>query len=92
MREIPDLFYTEEKNAAQMLDLSLPAGEGFPVLVYFHGGGLTSGNRKDHRALAESVCACGVASALAGCNVTFPIFGKILPQPIDKAVKICYNR
>ena len=39
MREIPDLFYTEEKNAAQMLDLSLPAGEGFPVLVYFHAAG-----------------------------------------------------
>ena len=39
MREIPDLFYTEEKNAAQRLDLSLPAGEGFPVLVYFHAAG-----------------------------------------------------
>ena len=57
MKEILDLFYTEEKNAAQMLDLYLPAGEGFPVLVYFHGGGLESGSRKDHRALAESVCA-----------------------------------
>lgn len=65
MREINDIFYTQDRHPAQVLDLLLPEGEGFPVLLYFHGGGLESGSRKDFRILAEHLAARGVGVATA---------------------------
>ena len=65
MREITDIFYTKDRHPAQVLDLFLPEGEGFPVLGYFHGGGLEAGSRKDFRIMAEYLCAHGVAVASA---------------------------
>lgn len=63
MREYLDLFYTEAKNPSQMLDLLLPDCDEFPILVYFHGGGLESGSRKDWRVPMRYLCAHGVAVA-----------------------------
>ena len=45
MRKIQDIYYTEEKNPMQMLDMYLPDTDNFPVIVYFHAGGLIHGNR-----------------------------------------------
>ncbi len=39
MRKHTDLQYVEGGVAAQKLDMYLPEGEGFPTIVFFHGGG-----------------------------------------------------
>src|SRR4051812_20046053 len=49
------------------LDLYYPKDKGdYPTLVWFHGGGLTGGNRKSGEALAKRFTAEGVAVVLAG--------------------------
>ena len=46
------------------LDLYLPSGAtGFPCLVWFHGGGLETGSRKDAERWAVSLAADGIAVA-----------------------------
>ena len=45
MQKIENIFYTESCIASQSLDLYLPDGDTFPVLVYFHGGGLVRGDK-----------------------------------------------
>ena len=45
MRKSENIFYTESCRNAQSLDLYLPEKETFPVLVYFHGGGLVNGDK-----------------------------------------------
>ena len=39
MRKVSDILYVDGGVPAQGLDLYLPEGEGFPTLVFFHGGG-----------------------------------------------------
>ena len=34
-------------HSAQALDLYLPDAAHFPVFVYFHGGGLEAGDKRD---------------------------------------------
>ena len=46
MRVIEDLYYTGSNHPRQSLDLYLPDGDRFPVVIYFHGGGIVSGNKK----------------------------------------------
>ena len=43
MKILSDLCYCEEHK--QYLDLYLPECESFPVFIYFHGGGLVSGDK-----------------------------------------------
>ncbi len=50
-----------------VLDLYLPAGKtGFPVVVFFHGGGLTSGSKDDgdNVAVAKALVKHGIAAAV----------------------------
>lgn len=66
-RVFRDLAYrTDDGDAAVgshcRIDLSCPPGEGFATLVWFHGGGLTSGRRE----LPEALCGKGFAVAGAG--------------------------
>jgi len=46
MKVIEDIYYSEAQSRYQALDLYLPDCEKFPVLVYFHGGGITGGDKK----------------------------------------------
>lgn len=48
MKVIEDMYYTKEKHEMKMLDIYLPESESFPVFVYFHGGGIKTGSRKDY--------------------------------------------
>ena len=78
MKEFLDIYYTEEKHPMQMLDIYLPDAESFPVFIYFHGGGLESGNRtaseKARRFLAENgVCVVSVEYRMYP-EVTYPAF------------------
>lgn len=43
MKQIMDIYYTDEKNEEKMLDLYLPDSDSFPVLIFFHGGGMKAG-------------------------------------------------
>ena len=55
--------YERERS---MLDLYLPDGEtGFPLIVWFHGGGLRAGDKADgvHREIARSLAARGIGVA-----------------------------
>lgn len=61
------------QRARCTLDLYLPAGtKGFPVLVWFHGGGLEGGSKasKETKALAQRFAADGIAVASAGYRLS----------------------
>lgn len=46
LRVVSDLPYRDgSADPKHRLDLFLPAGEGFPILVFVHGGGWTAGDR-----------------------------------------------
>lgn len=47
MKKIENIYYTESKSERQSLDIYLPDCEAFPVLVYFHGGGIEGGSKND---------------------------------------------
>lgn len=57
---------TDYERERAKLDLYLPEdGSGFPTLLWFHGGGLTGGDkaRDDHAAISASLAARGIAVA-----------------------------
>ena len=47
MRVIEDIYYTNTRSDCLSLDLYLPDGDTFPVVIYFHGGGIVSGSKKE---------------------------------------------
>lgn len=47
MKIIENICYTNAQLPLQMLDLYLPDGDTFPVVIYFHGGGIVGGNKKE---------------------------------------------
>lgn len=49
MRVIEDIFYTKNQSSLQSLDLYLPDCESFPVVIYFHYGGFTGGDKKGYK-------------------------------------------
>ena len=62
MKKIKDISYGEGNIPRQALDLYLPDGEGFPTLIYFHGGGLEGGS-KDEIEWIGSFTESGIAVA-----------------------------
>jgi acetyl esterase/lipase len=59
-----------EKTACT-LDLYLPTGtQNFPTLVWFHGGGLTGGNKKGDRSMAEGFAKSGIAVVSTDCRLS----------------------
>ncbi len=53
MKQLRDIPYIENGMPAQRLDLYLPDAKTFPVFVFFHGGGLTAGDKADEPFCAE---------------------------------------
>lgn len=47
MRVFEDIKYSEKANPCHFLDLYLPDGECTALFLFFHGGGLVEGSRKD---------------------------------------------
>lgn len=47
MKKAENIYYTDEKNAEQVLDIYLPDSKTFPVFIYFHGGGMSSGDKAE---------------------------------------------
>lgn len=46
MKILKDVSYSDRSEKCR-LDACLPDAEGFPVIVYFHGGGLEAGDKRD---------------------------------------------
>ena len=62
MRKIFDIPYVDGGAVAQRLDMYLPEGEGFPTLVFFHGGGFEKCDKggKEFPVLAEYFNSVGI--------------------------------
>jgi acetyl esterase/lipase len=61
------------------LDLYLPAhSQGFPTVIFFHGGNLTGGDKKSARTVAESFAGSGIGFVSAeyrlSPTVTYPAY------------------
>lgn len=63
MKSITNICYCEEHE--QYLDVHLPDGENFPVFIYFHGGGLETGDKSEQSMLYEYLTAHGIAVVTA---------------------------
>jgi len=64
MKIIKDIFYTSYNHPRQSLDVHLPDAEAFPVLVYFHGGGIVNGSKEQQ--WVQYLVGKGIA--LISCN------------------------
>lgn len=78
---VENLVYCEELGNAGMYDLYLPQvpeGTELPLLIYFHGGGLEMGDKKDGRGMYLELAAKGIAIATANYrmypDVGYPVF------------------
>ncbi len=77
---VPSGTYTASRNLAygpdprEKLEVYRPlepadpqlAGNGYPVVVFFHGGSWTSGDREDYRFVGEALAARGILTIVAG--------------------------
>ena len=63
-------------DPAQKLEMFVPDGVapegGFPLVVFFHGGGWHSGDPQDYRWIARALAEKGYATALAGYRLNKP--------------------
>lgn len=55
MRTYNDLPYVENGSKMQMLDIYRPEQDGFDTVIWFHGGGIEAGSRKDAHYAEEFV-------------------------------------
>ena len=63
MRIYKDILYVVGGCSAQKLDMYLPDGDGFPTLVFFHGGGFEKCDKadKEFKVLSEYFVSRGIA-------------------------------
>jgi acetyl esterase/lipase len=85
-----DLSYGPDP--AQKLDLTLPAAENFPTVIFLHGGSLTSGDKSDsdYARVCEPFPSAGIACA----NVNYRLAPQHTwpAQPEDVAAAISWVR
>lgn len=82
MKKINDLSYGE--HPLQKLDIYLPDAKSVPLLIYFHGGGLTEGDKSQQAFFCSFLAEQGVAVA----NVNYRLLPEVdYPAPIEDAAK-----
>ena len=85
MKTFFDICYNE--STKQYLDLYIPEVEEFAVFLYFHGGGLVTGDKSSEKILFEYIASQGIAVVSANYrmypNAKYPDFRK--KRPIKKA-------
>jgi len=78
MRSFLDITYGKAGHELQKLDIHLPEAESFPVFVYFHGGGLTRGDKGGYPDLIRYLTGHGIALVSANYrmypNAAYPDF------------------
>ena len=47
MRTYMDIAYVDNASEMQLLDIYLPDQDGFDTVIWFHGGGIEKGSRKE---------------------------------------------
>lgn len=62
MKRIENIAYVENPHPSQYLDLYLPEKESFPLFVYFHGGGIESGDKQNEALVYQYLAEKGIAS------------------------------
>lgn len=71
---VKDLDYVEGRDYAEnkdKLDLYLPEGQSnFPVLVFFHGGGLMRGDKEGSENVGMALAGAGVGAAVANYRLS----------------------
>ncbi len=45
MQELSNLFYTNDNDSSRVLDMYIPDCENFSTILWFHGGGISSGSK-----------------------------------------------
>jgi len=70
---VPDGTYTANRNLeygpdpSNKLDVYQPLdGDGYPVVVFFHGGSWTRGSREDYKFIGEALASRGILTLVAG--------------------------
>ncbi len=61
MKQLKDIFYTDDASAARSLDIYLPDGECRAALLYMHGGGLENGKKEDQASAGVYLASRGYA-------------------------------
>lgn len=85
VRVIENLVYGENIGKAGTLDLYLPETKKCrTLLIFFHGGGLESGDKTDDRNICNALAACGIAVASANYRM-YP--EAVYPQYIEDAAR-----
>ncbi|MDO5422726.1 MAG: alpha/beta hydrolase [Eubacteriales bacterium] len=79
VQRIENLTYQPETGAAGLLDLYLPEETDCrALLLYFHGGGLEGGDKRDEEAIYQEIAANGIVVASANyClypDARYPLF------------------
>ena len=65
MRIIKDVCYSAENDGIRLLDICLPETDAKDVFVYFHGGGIESGDKESKNPVFECLCKKGIAVVTA---------------------------
>ncbi len=88
MRKIENIPYSEFQDC--LLDLYLPKTKGFSVFLYFHGGGLESGDKSSDSIIAEYLTKKGIAFISANYRM-YP--RAVYPQFIlDAAAAVAWTK
>lgn len=86
MKVIKDICYSPIAHERHHLDIYLPDCEEFKVFVYFHGGGITCGDKSDFFALAEYLTSKNIAFVAANYRLypsaSYPEFIKDAAQAV----------
>jgi len=74
VRVVQNLDYVEGQDyadAKDKLDLYLPEAQaGFPVVVFFHGGGLTNGNKDGSVHVGQALASRGIGAAVVNYRLS----------------------
>jgi len=90
MKKIENICYSDIGHPAQKLDLYLPEAESFPIFVYFHGGGIESGDKAD----VETMITYLLKKQIAVASVNYRMYPTaVYPEFIrDAAASVAWVR
>ena len=86
MRIIKDVCYSAENDGIRLLDICLPETDAKDVFVYFHGGGIESGDKESKNPVFECLCKKGIAVVTANYRM-YP--AAKFPEFVEDAAECC---